>query len=536
MELSPKVHTLIKEYQLWEKEKMHERDEGNAISVDEVAATVASFYEKIRGIVDWREEHLLRKTAIERILKRRIITNKRSEEFAEGFLQELVRGGHFPNNSLPLKKIDEIQRIVEKYVFISEHGRSTQSVSLGKIEDWLWSIATCEIEEALSLPRREKALIEFMYEELQTRIQIEDKKGPRGVPISNDERSLQVYIAVQRTLFKLDSATITYHIIEKFYADWSNPSQETLLNVSQDLARLYEKIRYALSHPYAEKFYQVAEKYDTPYLILGDIIAENPETFLQLTDNFSEFEETIKSIYEQRLLRLKGRIRRAAFYSTLSVFLTKILLALSIEIPVDQYLAHGLNYTALGTSVAIPPLLMLFLVISVQTSSQQNVNRVVTEVIRLTFLTQEQKEPYKIRALGKPRSSSVMAIVYGMYFSSFLLTFGGIAFILYSLEFSTLSILILVTFLSLVSFAGTRIRKRARELMMEVEKEGLFFGIFDFFALPMIQFGKWLSNQLVRYNLIVLLLNFLIEIPLQVFVEFLEQWRMFLKEKKEEIH
>ena len=37
--------------------------EDDTINVDDVAARVASFYEAIRGIVDWREEHLLRKLA-----------------------------------------------------------------------------------------------------------------------------------------------------------------------------------------------------------------------------------------------------------------------------------------------------------------------------------------------------------------------------------------------------------------------------------------------------------------------------------------
>ena len=38
------------------------------IHVDEVASAVAAFYEKIRGVVDWREEHLMRRAAIERML------------------------------------------------------------------------------------------------------------------------------------------------------------------------------------------------------------------------------------------------------------------------------------------------------------------------------------------------------------------------------------------------------------------------------------------------------------------------------------
>src|SRR3990167_6661972 len=74
--------------------------ETEVITVDEVAARVASFYEKIRGIVDWREEHLLRKTAIERVIKRRMLLNgsglsgEDGAEAAEQFLKELIRGGH----------------------------------------------------------------------------------------------------------------------------------------------------------------------------------------------------------------------------------------------------------------------------------------------------------------------------------------------------------------------------------------------------------------------------------------------------------
>jgi len=68
------------------------------------------------------------------------------------------------------------------------------------------------------------------------------------------------------------------------------------------------------------------------------------------------------------------------------------------------------------------------------------------------------------------------------------------------------------------------------------EKETFFTFFFDLFALPIIRVGKWLSGQWAKYNVIVVFMNFLIDMPFQVFVEFLEQWRYFLKEKKEEIH
>jgi hypothetical protein len=91
-------------------------------------------------------------------------------------------------------------------------------------------------------------------------------------------------------------------------------------------------------------------------------------------------------------------------------------------------------------------------------------------------------------------------------------------------------------FVSLVLFGGTKIRQRARELMIEPEKENFLRNLFDIFSLPMIQVGRWLSGQIVRYNILILMLNFLIEVPFQMFIEFLEQWRGFLREKKEEIH
>jgi len=68
-ELSQKTKRLISDYRFWYETK-RPGEEVPTIHVDEVASKVASFYEKIRGVIDYRGEHLLRKTAIERKLKR----------------------------------------------------------------------------------------------------------------------------------------------------------------------------------------------------------------------------------------------------------------------------------------------------------------------------------------------------------------------------------------------------------------------------------------------------------------------------------
>ena len=55
-----------------EKEKDRSPDE-STISVSEVSSALAFYYEKIRNIIDYQDEHLLRQSAIKRILNRRLI-------------------------------------------------------------------------------------------------------------------------------------------------------------------------------------------------------------------------------------------------------------------------------------------------------------------------------------------------------------------------------------------------------------------------------------------------------------------------------
>jgi len=88
----------------------------------------------------------------------------------------------------------------------------------------------------------------------------------------------------------------------------------------------------------------------------------------------------------------------------------------------------------------------------------------------------------------------------------------------------------------LIAFAGTAVRERSKELTVE-EKPGNVLGFFfDVLFLPVVSTGRWLSNKWKQYNAVAAFFNALIDMPFTIFVEFLEQWRYFLKEKKEEIH
>src|SRR4030042_6068874 len=116
-QLSQNTQKLIQRYQVW-YESLRSKEGIQTLHVDEVISKVAAFYEKIRGIIEWKEEHLLRKSAIERILKRRLLLVENTKGIADPLVLELIRGGHFQNDMIPEAKIENVQRSLEKYNFI----------------------------------------------------------------------------------------------------------------------------------------------------------------------------------------------------------------------------------------------------------------------------------------------------------------------------------------------------------------------------------------------------------------------------------
>lgn len=529
--ISQSTQHLISRYISW-YQSLQLKEDTTTIHVDEVASKIAAFYEKIRGVVDWQEEHLMRRAAIERILKRRLFfLEEERPELALSFVQELIRDGYFPNDSIPEQKIEVIQRLIRKYIFILNNNPAPPLESLNtKLFNLLLAIAACEVEEVLDPPRRERALIEYMFDSMKEKIKL---KGQNT--LTEEEKNIQIYISVQKALFKLDNPIISYHLLKQKYPEWIQLPQNQLEKITKNIYPLLEDIQKKLNHPLGRKFYRICEKYDTPYLILGDIIAADPLGALDKLQKPDFFENLIREFYRKRLNRLKSRIKRAAIFSTISIFATKMLLAFAIEIPVDKYITGQFSYTTLGFSILLPPLLMFFLVLTTRPPNKSNLEVVIMEVMKIAYRS-EQKETYDVKPF-KNSGFLLGLIINILYLATFITAFGFIWWGLGKLQFGNLSKIIFLIFFSLICFAGVKIRERAKELTIEEGKEGLLIFLFEsFFALPFIRMGRWLSGQWARYNIIIILLTALIDMPFQLFTEFLEQWRYFLKEKKEEIH
>jgi hypothetical protein len=244
-------------------------------------------------------------------------------------------------------------------------------------------------------------------------------------------------------------------------------------------------------------------------------------------------ESQIKQAYKKRFISLKQRLMRAATFATMSIFITKVGLALAIEIPIDRYMGE-FSYSVLAMNVLIPPILMFLLILTIRMPKEGNMQRVIQEVMKIAY-EQKKKDVYQLK-IFKKRNVVLRIVINIFYLFSFCVTFGIIIKILERLDFGMLSQIIFIVFLSLITFAGIKIRERSKELSVEEPKETILRTLIDFFTLPIIRFGKWLSMEWEKHNALAALFNSFIEMPFQLFIEFLEQWRYFLREMKDEIH
>lgn len=543
-QISEATKRLLSRYQAGEKSNQTTK-EVPTIHVDEVASKVAAFYEKIRGVIDWKEEHLLKRGAIQRILKRRfwigidiLQQNTNQESIAEPLIMELIRGGHYPNDKLPETKISEVQKIIDKYIFVLKDTPTAKSGEEAlQFYNWLLSITSCEIEEALSSSYKERILISYMFEVMKEKIML-NEGAIKISPLKEEEKNIQIYIAVQKALFKLDEPMISYHLLKYKYPNWQSIGLEELTEIAKNMHSLKKEIERSLSHPLIDKFYYICEKYDTPYLLLGDILAEEGgERGNKTISEPSTLEESIRNAYNKRLSTLKGRIYRAGFYSTLSVLLTNAFSVFVLEIPLAKLFYGTFSTSPLLTitvDIFAPTILMFLLIVIINPPPRNNINVVVMETTKVVY-QKEKPDIYEIRP-PRPRGFTTQFIISLIYLITTLVSFGAIYWIFRLAKFPITSVAINIVFVALILFTALAVRKKSEELTVEEIKPGFSDFIFDVLSLPVASTGQWLSNKWKRYNIISAFFNALIDMPFMVFVEFIEQWRYFLKEKKEKIH
>jgi hypothetical protein len=179
------------------------------------------------------------------------------------------------------------------------------------------------------------------------------------------------------------------------------------------------------------------------------------------------------------------------------------------------------------------------ILLSVSVPGDENTRRIFNLI--KGFITQNPQDPSitknAVRFDKKPKAKgAIFALLFTLfYLFTYLLSFGSIIYILTRLNFNPISQGIFIFFVALVTFFAFRVISITQEYLV-VEKESPLTPLFDLFFLPIIRLGQWLSGEiLTKFNVLIFVFDFIIEMPLKAIVEVIDEWIKFVKIKKEEI-
>jgi len=501
------------------KEKTNELDEDEEI--EETGDSMARMYERVRNLIEYKDDHLVKRYAIERMLKRNLIIELRQQDFSIQFLNEFVMAGYIERPKIFSDLKEQIQKTISKYQ------KAVRLASGYEAKKWLVSIASCEIEEILFPSPARYALARAMFETMKPRLNFSRRLPAR-------EKDIQVFLAVLKSLSKVDNIYLSYYLAKVYLPEWfdKKSSENQRLRSVPQLTRLSRQLRRELQNPLSPKIGAAIRKYSVYFNVLYGAALANLAKIQKVFQNPESLKFAVQlsaeEAYDREMRKFWKRVKRSLAF----LVITKVILAIVVEYPYDLYIAKNVNFLPLVINLVFPPLYLLALSTTVRRPSAENSSLIARGVSEIVY-SREEKPISEIR-LEESRTFSDWAL--NLFFIlTFGISFGLAIWILRILHFNLLGIVIFLFLFSVVSFFNALVRQPVRTFLIAREKEGFIGVIIDTLSIPFVRIGKWMSINFSRVNVFIFLFDVIIEAPFKVFIRFIQEWSGFIRRKKEEI-
>lgn len=523
------------------------------INVSTVVSKLAFFYEKVRNVIDNSDDYLLRKNAIIRILKRKIVIegalkntdNTDCLEISQHLITELIRGSYLPNNKIPETEIAKVSKMLEKYLRLKNicvskiNSEMNIKMDVNKVKNllneknslinWILSLAACEIEENFSQNKVKQAMIANLYDFLNRNIKLTD-----GMDFKAD-LEIQIYLSVCRTYGKFDRDMLSFVLFKYYNNDWTHDSltDTDIVRISSRALDLKAEINRQINYSLAKPLDRITKKYALYSSIMLETIEPDPvKVYNEIYSNSKTFFSNVKKVCNSKYKKAKKRLWRVAGRSIIYIFLTKSIFVLLLEIPATQWFNEPINYLSLSINIAFPALLLFTIVAFTRTPGEANTEKIISGVKELFFVGFQRTTPITLRPKNK-RNWIANGIFNLIYASAFLVSFYYIIKVLNFINFNWVSIIIFLVFLAFVSFFSVVTTSGVKDLIVIERRENIFTLLADLFYMPIILIGKWMSNNVSKVNVFVFIFDFIIEAPFKVLVEVAEDWTRYVKERKD---
>jgi len=506
--------------QLKAAKSAHKKDyKGRLINVAGVGGVVSVAYEQLRNAAEYAQEHLLIQNAIRRYYVRSLSFHNHtavSKTVAEELIIELTQSGYIKNNTQPVEVIDKLSDVVKKHH--DNYWRMKASgVDDHQARSWTLDLLSIESENMLVEDALQTIFLQFAYHHYRAIIQ-------KKLFVSNDAEDagyeVSLYIAVHRSLFKSDISAVRYDM-QKLYGT----SDENI----NEYIQFHKNVDDAFSSDATNKITRYINKYGAPLRILRSMIQDKDNISELLVDSV-KFDKSFGTQIKQEYRRAESKLNRGLFKSIIFLLITKTLIGVAIEVPYDLFMTGGILILPLIVNLLSPVVYLALLRLGFKLPGEVNAKAIRAYTDDMLYGDQSQVNLYpNIKDKKYPIGFTVA------YIALYLVVFALVTDLLIILGFNIVQGLMFFMFMAAASFLGFRLSRIVRELELVSAKSGILASIRELLFTPFTFLGKWLSDKYQKVNVVALVLDTLIELPLKTALRLLRQWTGFLDDKKDEI-
>ena len=351
--------------------------------------------------------------------------------------------------------------------------------------------------------------------------------------VAEEKRPVQLFLACHRALFQADDFELTYHYFRRQFPIWDDGEfdEADARRVAREIPRFFSSMEEAIHHPSRDRLARLLRPAAVPYRVLRDMQAD-PDAKELLNDK-DKLETITRSVTNERLNKMRGRMNKRAWNSILFLFFTKTILAFLIEVPYEVFLLQEFHLLALAANILFHPLLLFFLATTVRLPSGKNTERIVEDIEKI--VGGEVALPTIVLRPSRRYGAVTWTGFALIYVVLFLLLFWGLFSLLELVNFSLVAMFMFVMFLGLVTFLAFRIRRSLSEMIILPARSGTVSTFFSFLTLPVLEFGRWLAVHIQELNVALFFMDRVLEAPFKILIDVTEEWFSFVRERREEI-
>lgn len=494
-------------------------------SVNPVVAELATWYEKFRTAMEYRDDEVILRSAIERILKRRLVLGGTGENVAAPLIRELVWARYFPESTIGEDTVFKVSQTIDLYLNLESKLNKVHKINGGLISEWIYNLLSSEIEDILKPSPEKELMSNFMFKIFKDKISILDD--------TEEIKDIQVFIAVRRAYANEDLALLRYSLFRQYFGKLNPQNLEKVVKeFPQFLKTIDEHFKYSLK----DKIYNYIKKQTVPFIILNDVLKKYKGRLSEIFMDQDKLNLEIVNACTARYNVVQEKVKRAIVRSVIFIFFTKAIFALFIEGNLDRFFYGRIIWPSLILNTITPPILLALIGFFIEKPTRDNSYKIVNRLNSILFDESPNHSPTLSLTKKARKTDPILdSLFLVLWFATFILSFGAIIFILTKFQVNPISQAVFVFFLAIVSFIAYRINKTANMYILKDQKESLGTLLFDFFFMPFIQVGRKLTSAVSQLNIFLFIFDYIIEAPFKGIVAFFEQWLLFLRSQREKL-